>query len=210
MISGLRQPDRACASNGRDLEMNKRVIATVGVAVVALGVGVSTALASSEQSAQQPSAGQAQLVDAAGGTLGTVQLVEQNGWLKISGQVRGLTSGFHGFHIHETGECVGSSAPPFASAGGHLSAAGDSHPGHAGDMPVLLVGDDGTTQASFTTDRVTFADLFDSNGSAIIVHAGPDNYTNIPTRYATAGPDATTLATGDSGGRVACGVVTRR
>ncbi len=77
-------------------------------------------------------------------------------------------------------------------------------------MPVLLVGGDGTAQASFTTDRVTLADVFDSNGSAIIIHAGPDNYANIPTRYAPAGPDATTLATGDSGGRVACGVVTGR
>ncbi len=189
--------------------MNKRFLATVGVlAVVAVasGVGVSTALAGSDA----PRVGEASLVDPAGKPLGTVELVEQHGRLNVIGQVRGLTAGFHGFHIHENGECVGNSTPPFTSAGGHLSPAGDSHPDHAGDMPVLLVGGDGAAQASFTTDRVTFADIFDSNGSAIIVHAEPDNYANIPARYAPEGPDAATLATGDAGGRVACGVITPR
>ncbi|MGH3924928.1 MAG: superoxide dismutase family protein [Pseudonocardiaceae bacterium] len=186
--------------------MNKRVLATVGVAVVTLGVGISTAVAGPDASAAERY-GEARLVDPGGGFVGAVQLVEQNGRLNVMGKFSGLTSGFHGFHIHETGECAGSSTPPFTSAGGHLSAAGAGHPGHAGDMPVLLVNDDGAAQTSFTTDRVTFTDIFDANGSAIIVHAGPDNYANIPTRYASAGPDDATLATGDSGGRVACGVV---
>lgn len=187
--------------------MSKRVLAAVGVAVVALGAGVSTALAGPDAPAAQRF-GEARLVDPGGKSVGTVQLFEQNGRLNVMAKTSGLTSGFHGFHIHEAGECVGSSTPPFTSAGGHLSAAGAGHSGHAGDMPVLLVNNDGTAQASFTTDRATFADIFDANGSAIIVHAGADNYANIPTRYAPAGPDAATLATGDSGGRVACGVVT--
>lgn len=187
--------------------MNKRVFVTVGVVAVALGTGVSTALASNDASAPAR-IGQAQLVDPAGGMLGTVDLAEENGRLYVTGKVRGLTAGFHGFHIHDNGQCDGSSTPAFASAGGHLSGAGGNHPDHAGDMPVLLVGTDGSAQTAFTTDRVTRADLFDANGSAIIVHAGPDNYGNIPTRYAPAGPDADTLATGDSGGRVACGVIT--
>jgi Cu-Zn family superoxide dismutase len=63
-----------------------------------------------------------------------------------------------------------------------------NHPSHAADMPVLLVGADGTAQASFTTDRLKLTDVLDSDGGA----------------------DAMTLATGDSGGRVACGVVTGR
>lgn len=189
--------------------MNKRVVAAVGVTVVALGAGVSTAVAGPGAPAAQR-LGEARLVDPAGKFLGTVQLVEQNGQLNVNGKVRGLTTGFHGFHIHETGECTGSSNPPFTSAGGHLSAPDQSHPHHIGDLPVLLVRDDDTAQASFTTDRATFADIFDSDGSAIIVHAGPDDYSNIPTRYAPGGPDAATLATGDSGGRAACGVVTER
>ncbi|MGQ0776990.1 MAG: superoxide dismutase family protein [Pseudonocardiales bacterium] len=189
--------------------MNKRVLAAVGVAVVALGAGVSTALAGPDARAEQRFA-EARLANPAGGFVGLVQLTEQNGRLNVMVRASGLTSGFHGFHIHETGECTGSSTPAFTSAGGHLSTAGDSHPGHAGDMPVLLVNGDGIAQASFITDRATLADVLDSNGSAIIVHAGSDNYANIPTRYAAAGPDAATLATGDSGGRVACGVVTER
>lgn len=189
--------------------MNKRVLAAVGVVAVALGTGVSTALAGTEGPGPSRKA-QADLVNSTGADLGVVQLTEQNGRLNIMGQVRGLAAGFHGFHIHENGQCDGSSAPPFASAGGHLNPGGAGHAGHAGDMPVLLVNGDGTAQASFTSDRVTLTDILDSNGSAIIVHAGPDNYANIPTRYAPGGPDADTLATGDSGGRVACGVVTER
>jgi Cu-Zn family superoxide dismutase len=70
----------------------------------------------------------------------------------------------------------------------------------------LFVSADGTGEARFKTDRFAVADLIDADGSALIVHAAPDNYANIPTRY-VAVPDATTLATGDAGGRVACGVV---
>jgi superoxide dismutase, Cu-Zn family len=67
---------------------------------------------------------------------------------------------------------------------------------------------------SVVTDRFRLADLFDADGSAIIIHVGADNLANIPARYVqaatgTPGPDAATLATGDAGGRFACGVVTR-
>ena len=59
-----------------------------------------------------------------------------------------------------------------------------------------------------TTDAFEMDAVLDADGSAVMVHAGPDNFGNIPTRYAPAGPDADTQATGDSGGRAACGVVT--
>jgi Cu-Zn family superoxide dismutase len=118
--------------------------------------------------------------------------------------VEGLTPGFHGFHIHTIGSCV---APDFVSAGGHFNPHGQSHPMHAGDMPVLLINADGTGEVRLTDGLFKVADLFDADGSAIIIHAGPDNYANIPPRYAPNGPDATTLATGDSGGRVACGAI---
>jgi Cu-Zn family superoxide dismutase len=79
-------------------------------------------------------------------------------------------------------------------------------------MPLLLVNRDGTAQLRFPTDRFTVEELFDADGSAIIVHAAADNYASIPTRYHshtedTFGPDSATLATGDAGGRLACGVV---
>ena len=61
-----------------------------------------------------------------------------------------------------------------------------------------------------SSDRYDVESLFDADGSAFIVHAAPDNYANISTRYSAAGvpgPDAATLATGDAGGRVLCGVI---
>jgi Cu-Zn family superoxide dismutase len=74
-------------------------------------------------------------------------------------------------------------------------------------MPVLQVNPDGTGEARFTIASFQVSQLFDADGSALIVHAAADNYANIPQRYSATGPDATTLATGDSGGRVACGVI---
>ena len=91
----------------------------------------------------------------------------------------GLAPGFHGFHVHAVGQCV----PPFTSAGGHLDPVGATHGDHAGDLPSLLLHDDGTGELRFTTDRFSLADLSDLDGSALIVHANRDNYANIPDRY---------------------------
>ena len=149
-----------------------------------------------------------QLVYTSGAKAGIVKLTQRGSSVTVRAQVEGLTPGFHGFHVHSVGECV----PPFTTAGGHYNPDGTGHGSHAGDMPSLLVLDDGTAQLQFATDRFTIAELFDADGTAIIVHALPDNFANIPTRYestteGTFGPDSATLATGDAGGRVACGVV---
>ena len=105
-------------------------------------------------------------------------------------------------------------AGPFTTAAGHYAAPLVTHGLHAGDMPSLLVTASGDAWASFMTDRFTLDELRDTDGSAVMVHAGPDNFANIPTRYTTVvngvptpGPDAATLATGDAGARVACGVI---
>jgi superoxide dismutase, Cu-Zn family len=149
-----------------------------------------------------------QLVDASGASAGVVRLIQQGSTVIVRAQTEGLTPGFHGFHVHSVGECVA----PFTSAGGHYNPTAAGHGSHAGDMPSLLVLDDGTAQLQFATDNFTVAELFDADGTAIIVHALPDNFANIPTRYQSTtegpfGPDSATLATGDAGGRVACGVV---
>jgi superoxide dismutase, Cu-Zn family len=149
-----------------------------------------------------------QLLDASGADAGIVKLTTQGTSVVVRARVDGLTPGFHGFHVHSVGECV----PPFTTAGGHYNPGGTGHGSHAGDMPSLLVLDDGTATLQFATDNFTVAELFDADGTAIIVHALPDNFANIPTRYqstteGTFGPDSATLATGDAGGRVACGVV---
>jgi Cu-Zn family superoxide dismutase len=149
-----------------------------------------------------------ELHDATGASIGFVKLTKQGGKVIVRGEVSGLTPGFHGFHVHAVGQC----AAPFTSAGGHYNPGGTGHGTHAGDMPSLLVFDDGTAEAQFATDNFAIDQLFDADGSAIIVHAAPDNFAHIPTRYQSTtegvfGPDSATLATGDAGARIACGVV---
>jgi Cu-Zn family superoxide dismutase len=147
---------------------------------------------------------EATLYDTALNAVGKARLTQEgrdNVVMQVS--VHDLPAGFHGFHVHAVGECV----PPFTSAGAHFDLDAHTHRDHSGDLPVLLVNADGTGNARFHTDRFAVADLFDGNGSAIIIHANADNYANIPSRYGV--PDATTLATGDAGGRIACGVVER-
>lgn len=119
-------------------------------------------------------------------------------------QVQGLTPGFHGMHMHMIGNCGDAGTGPFTAAGEHLSM-GTAHPTHEGDFPALLVNNDGTGYLSFETDRLVVANLMDADGSALIIHANPDNYANIPERYGT--PDQETLNAGDSGERVACGAL---
>lgn len=187
------------------------LMATAGVvALVVLSGGIAAG------QSDDGGAATALLHDADGAQVGVVTWTETDGAVSVDVKVEGLPAGFHGFHVHAVGECI----PPFTSAGGHLNPGGAGHPGHAGDMPVLLVNADGTGEAGFVTDRYVVADLL---GVALIVHANPDNYANIPERYVApapsaspaaspeapmvSGPDAATLATGDAGPRMACGVI---
>ncbi|MBM2851087.1 MAG: superoxide dismutase family protein [Anaerolineales bacterium] len=180
------------------MKLNRLILVALLLVALVVALGVMNAPAR----AGGPSA-KAKLYDAAGQRVGEVKFSqEDDGTVMVKVKVNGLSAGFHGFHVHSVGMCT----PPFTSAGGHFNPGGQSHPAHAADMPVLLVNADSNGEARFKTDRFTVAALFDADGSAVIVHAGPDNYANIPTRYVAA-PDATTLATGDAGSRAACGVV---
>lgn len=128
-----------------------------------------------------------------------------------------LSPGSHGMHIHSVGKCEADSVAPsggppgnFNSAGGHLQVRG--HTGHpaSGDLTPLNVRADGSGKVVATTDAFTADDLKGPEGSALIIHASPDNFANIPQRYThdgVPGPDAETLATGDAGARVACAVL---
>ncbi|MCP2331211.1 superoxide dismutase family protein [Actinoalloteichus caeruleus] len=162
-------------------------------------------------------AASAVLVDASGNDVGTVRLREVTGGVEVVATVSDLDPGFHGFHVHQTGRCEPDSQSPsdpekvgdFLTAGGHLGSGDDQHhPGHGGDLTSLFATEDGVAELTTVTDRFTIADLVDEDGAAFIVHAGPDNFGNIPERYAPDGPDSDTLSTGDAGDRVACGVVT--
>jgi Cu-Zn family superoxide dismutase len=150
--------------------------------------------------------------DPSGQSVGTVHMHKSGDRVFVRARVHGLMPGFHGFHVHETGKCEGGTG--FTTAGDHHNPSGDTHGAHAGDLPVLFVMDNGRAIAGFATDSFRMGELFDADGSAVIIHVGRDNYANIPSRYHshaenTMGPDSETLATGDAGDRVACGVVGR-
>lgn len=132
------------------------------------------------------------------------------------------TRAFHGLHVHandvtENGEgCIadplGAPSAAFTSADGHLKDEGESHADHLGDMPSVLVNANGKAAASFTTDRISPNLLV---GKAVILHAGRDNFGNVPVgpgpdQYTANTPLAVTktLATGNAGDRFACGVLT--
>ena len=144
------------------------------------------------------------------------------GYATVTVQTTGtgaLAPGFHGLHIHSVGECEADSVAPaggapgdFLSAGGHFQVPGNSGHPASGDLSSLQVREDGSAMLVTTTDAFTEDDLLAGAKTAIIIHENADNFANIPPeRYnqvnGTPGPDATTMATGDAGSRVACGVI---
>jgi Cu-Zn family superoxide dismutase len=192
------------------------------LAVVVLGGG-ATALGAvaAEKMLGQPGVPVGAVIKSADGkNVGWIH-VEDSGRhkSKVTVSAKGLPAGYHGFHFHKKGVCDPRSidpktGSPFFSAGPHFDLASHSHPNHSGDLPDLLIAADGTGHATFTTDRFRLRQLLDSDGSAIIIHTLPDNQANIPKRYSQAGgktgPDAESHKTGDSGARIACGVVGKR
>ena len=166
----------------------------------------------------EPALATAELTDPDGESLGQIEFLETEGGVEIVAATENMEPGFYGFHIHEIGECEPDSAAPddpedtgdFMSAGSHIVGDEDAdHPDHAGDLPVLLVNEDGTAQQSVVTDRLDESLLLDDDGSAVMIHADADNFGNVPERYLGDGstPDDDTLGTGDAGDRLACGVV---
>ncbi len=146
----------------------------------------------------------ATLTDSAGGTVATASLwQEADGLVHVDVEALALSPGDHGIHFHSVGLCDPNTAPLFSSAGGHFNPLGKQHGlnnsagPHAGDAPNLTVGADRRGKASFTTDRITLTSgatsLFDADGSALVIHALPDDQMSQPA--------------GNSGARVACGVV---
>jgi Cu-Zn family superoxide dismutase len=187
-----------------------RALTVITIAFLLLAAAASAPLAAGDG---EPAADGVNVVlrNSAGSPVGVVKLTQEDGHVLVRAIVHDLPSGFHGFHVHQTGVCT----PPFTSAGGHFNPGGTGHSGHAGDLPVLLVNADGTGELRLKTDRFTLADLADADGSAVIVHANADNYANVPSRYHSHatdifGPDTATLATGDAGARIACGAIELR
>jgi superoxide dismutase, Cu-Zn family len=113
------------------------------------------------------------LYDAKGDRIGHVKLKPVGDGATRVRRITSAAPGFHGFHVHTTGVCD-PDAPngPFTTAGGHFALEGQSHGAHAGDLPSLLVMEDGTARLEFVTDLIELNDLHDGDGSAVMVHAG--------------------------------------
>jgi len=172
-------------------------------------------------STEQPILGiaHAVMLNAVGAVVANVRFQEHAVGTRVQVSGIGLSTGIHAFHVHANNDPAngdGCVAPSFVSADGHYNPTNAVHPNHAGDMPVVFFS---TPQPTFSgSPTFGFANFITSNfradeikGRALILHALPDNCANVPTRYEAAGvpgPDAATLATGDAGGRVACGVIT--
>jgi Cu-Zn family superoxide dismutase len=160
------------------------------------------------------------LRDAAKRVVGQMVFSEHRDGVLVSITVSGLSPGFHGFHVHANNDptngvgCIGDPAPPtapFTSADGHFNLGAGTHGSHSGDMPVLLAMANGRAVATFVSDRFKLSDIVNR---AVIVHAGSNNFGNIPVgtnpdQYTPNSPAATTATanTGNAGARVVCGVI---
>ena len=172
--------------------------------------GAAVALASAVAIAQTPSGGATATAAIKGdGISGSATLTERkvgtSTVVDITVSASGLKPGLHGVHLHAVGKCE----PDFAAAGGHFDPgpAGNTdpdanHPFHMGDVSNLEVGNDGKGTLKTVTTRVTVSagplSIFDTDGTAIIVHGNEDKgVTGEPKSGVSGGP------------RVACGVFTK-
>ena len=137
------------------------------------------------------------LRDSAGREFGSLMLAHSDSGIQVTGRVVGLAQGEHGIHIHAVGSC----SPTFEAAGPHWNPEARQHGTdnsegpHRGDLLNLQVQSDSAGTIASVTRGGRLEDLFDADGSSVVVHATADDYRTDPD--------------GSSGGRIACGVVTR-
>jgi Cu-Zn family superoxide dismutase len=169
----------------------------------AFAVLAATLFAGSATAADAPANQQIELKNSAGAAIGSATLTDAPHGVLVRLQVKGLTPGWHGLHFHEKGDC---SKADFTSAGGHVHGKPTMVHGllnpdanEAGDLPNLYVAADGTGNAEVFSTFVSLAatagreQLTDADGSAIVIHASPDDHKTQPI--------------GGAGARIACGVI---
>lgn len=136
-----------------------------------------------------------------GEEIGTVAAADSPYGLVLTPALRGLPPGIHGFHVHQGGDCGAAEKDgkkvPGLAAGGHYDPAntgrhdGPYGQGHLGDLPVLIVGENGASTLPVLAPRLKASDL---EGRSLMIHAGGDNYSDQPEKL------------GGGGARIACGV----
>jgi len=158
------------------------------VSLLGLGCATSPAAPAYVATTLQPTTGNT--------ATGTVWFIADGGDVRIRGRVTGLKANQeHGFHVHEKGDCSSGDA---MSAGGHLNPSSKPHgppsgEHHAGDLPALRADGAGTATIDSRV-RGLAGGPTEFAGKALVVHLSPDDYTTQPT--------------GNSGARIACGVIT--
>ncbi|RPF71270.1 superoxide dismutase family protein [Aurantiacibacter spongiae] len=174
--------------------MNRMTLALAGLAAVSTA-GCQTAY---ENTADE--IGTATIENRAGQQVGIARMYSLGGEVTMTASFNGLPDGTHAIHLHQTGNC---SAQDFTSAGGHLNPGNNQHGtrnpqgAHLGDLPNFAVENGVGTVSTIlrgTRDRIAPA-IFDTDGTAIVVHESEDDYRTDPA--------------GDAGSRIACGVVRR-
>ncbi|WP_226372746.1 superoxide dismutase family protein [Allosphingosinicella flava] len=138
----------------------------------------------------------ANLLDRDGRQVGTAAVEQVGDSLRVTIDATGIANGAHGAHLHQTGLCT---PPGFESAGAHWNPTNHRHgkdnPAglHLGDLPNLITGTDGRGTLEYTIPTASLGALLDRDGAALVVHAQPDDYRTDPS--------------GNSGGRIACGIL---
>jgi Cu-Zn family superoxide dismutase len=179
--------------------MKKLAMCAAGLAVLVTGACASYPETGAEDEYPAISSATANLLNASGFAVGTATITQVGDGVRLTVDGRNLPSGAHGLHIHQTGVCA---APDFASAGPHWNPANRQHgkdnPAgmHSGDLPNILIGADGTGSLGYTIPGTQLAGgsrpVLDGDGAALVLHALADDYRTDPS--------------GNSGGRIACGV----
>lgn len=132
---------------------------------------------------------------------GQIRFRQVSGGVEVKVNVRGLSPGAHGLHVHAGTVCdPNDPAGPFMSAGGHFNPGGEPHGSpddpdhHAGDLGNIVANNRGRARAQFFVEDVSLTGPDGFAGHALIIHASPDDFETQPT--------------GNSGGRIACGIIT--
>lgn len=149
-----------------------------------LALASATAVFAASGAVAQSNPATFDLKNASGAVVGKVALTAAPKGVLMRVEAKGMTPGWHGLHFHEKADC---SKADFTSAGGHTHGAGDRVHGllnpkanETGDLPNLYIGADGSGAAEVFTGLTTLAALKDADGSAVVIHAMPDDHLAQP------------------------------